>query len=203
MSPDAPSRSLRGAATKAFSRETHHGHLGIWWFLSGEIILFGGFIASFILYRLAHPEWIESAKQLDTVIGSVNTTVLLTSSYTMVLAHRAGEAGNRSGIARWLAVTTVLGAAFLVIKGFEWNAKFHHDIFPNQGRFWAFYFTMTGLHALHLLIGVLINGVLALMAATGGGGDPAALGRKVEPAALYWHLVDVIWIFLFPLFYLG
>jgi len=176
------------------------GKLGIWLFLSGEIILFGGLIGTFILYRLASPDWAESAKETSVLIGTLNTLVLLTSSLTMVMAHKASTSSEPERMKLWLAWTILLGIVFLCVKSFEWNLKFQHHLSPASGRFWAFYFTMTGLHALHLLAGVVVNSLLALAVLRR---RVALAARRVEPAGLYWHFVDVVWIFLFPLFYLG
>jgi len=176
------------------------GKLGIWLFLSGEIVLFGGLIGSFLLYRFDDPTWIEAAAQTSVGLGSLNTLVLLTSSFSMVMAFKAADHRNPRAAIRWLACTVVLGLLFTAIKGFEWSGKFHHGINPSTGRFWSFYFTMTGLHALHLLVGVLVNAILAIQMARN---KLARAAARIEVGGLYWHFVDVVWIFLFPLFYLG
>ena len=123
-------------------------------------------------------------------------------TFTEHLALALATAGrNHGSAARWLLLTTIiLGLVFLVIKGFEWNGKIAHGITPASGGFWSFYFLMTGLHALHVLAGGVINGILLLLACTGRRRLPV---NRLEAAGLYWHFVDVVWIFLFPLLYLA
>jgi len=176
------------------------GKLGIWLFLSGETILFGGLIGTFLLYRLSDPTWREAAEHTSVAIGTFNTLVLLTSSYTMVMAYKAADTLGVAKSRLWLVLTVAFGLLFMCVKGYEWGLKFEHGITPASGRFWSFYFTMTGLHALHLFAGVVINAVLALEAFRGTMPAPA---RRIEVAGLYWHFVDLVWVFLFPLFYLG
>jgi len=140
------------------------------------------------------------AAHLSVPIGTINTFVLLTSSLTMVLAFAAAEKGDQKGMRTWLLLTVLLGLAFLIIKGFEWGSKIGAGFTPMAGSFWSFYYTMTGLHALHVLGGVVVNSILFLSALMG-----LLRGRehRVELAGLYWHFVDVVWIFLFPLLYLS
>ena len=176
------------------------GKMGVWWFLASEIVLFGGLIGAFVMSRLGSGGWSAMAAHLSVPIGTINTFVLLTSSLTMVLAFAAAEKGDQKGIRTWLLLTVLLGLAFLIIKGFEWGGKIGAGFTPAAGSFWSFYYTMTGLHALHVLAGVVINLLLFLSALRG-----LLRGRehRVELAGLYWHFVDVVWIFLFPLLYLS
>lgn len=175
------------------------GKLAIWWLIGSEIMIFGGVVGSFILFRLAHPEWAELSRHLSVLIGSINTIVLLTSSYTMVRAYSAMTRKDRKAVCVNLLVTATLGLVFLGIKSFEYSQKFSHGFYPNAGLFWAFYFTMTGLHALHVLIGILVISGLAVYAAK----DRIwPIAGRVELIGIYWHFVDVVWIFLFPLLYL-
>jgi heme/copper-type cytochrome/quinol oxidase subunit 3 len=176
------------------------GKMGVWWFLASEIVLFGGLIGAFVMSRLGSGGWSEMAAHLNVPIGTINTFVLLTSSLTMVLAFAAADKGDQKGIRTWLLLTVLLGLAFLIIKGFEWGSKIGAGFTPMAGNFWSFYYTMTGLHALHVLAGVVINLLLFLSALMG-----LLRGRehRVELAGLYWHFVDVVWIFLFPLLYLS
>jgi len=176
------------------------GKLGIWLFLSGETVLFGGLIGAFLFYRLSDPSWREAAEHTSVAIGSFNTLVLLTSSYTMVMAYKAADLAGVAKSRIWLVLTVLLGLVFLGVKAFEWTTKIEHGITPATGRFWSFYFTMTGLHAVHLFAGVVINAVMAIEAFRGTLPAPA---RRLEVAGLYWHFVDLVWVFLFPLFYLG
>lgn len=193
MSTATPSESST-AASAHFT-----GKLGIWWLIASEIMIFGGVIGSFILFRLAHPEWVEHAHHLSVLIGSINTMVLLTSSFTMVKAFTAVGRKDRNAMCVNLLATALLGFVFLSIKSFEYGGKFSAGITPNSHVFWAFYFTMTGLHALHVLIGALAILILYFYALS----DRIwPIANRVEFIGLYWHFVDVVWIFLFPLLYL-
>jgi len=176
------------------------GKLGLWWFLSSEIITFGGLIGSYTVLRLAHPEWAEAAQHLSVVIATVNTVVLLTSSLTMVLAFRAVDRQEDPAVRTWLGGTVTLGLVFLLIKALEWSGKLSAGMVPGVSGFWSFYYAMTGLHALHVLAGVVVNAVLLLVALRG---RLRPVAQRVEMAGLYWHFVDLVWIFLFPLLYLS
>jgi heme/copper-type cytochrome/quinol oxidase subunit 3 len=176
------------------------GKLAMWWFLSSEIITFGGLIGTYIIFRLGNMEWAEAAAHLSVPVGTCNTLVLLTSSLTMVLALAAVEEEDRNEIKKWLSLTVFLGVVFLVIKAFEWGGKIGTGLTPDAGGFWSFYYALTGLHALHVLVGVLINAILLVIVVTGRLGTK---GYRIELAGLYWHFVDVVWIFLFPLLYLS
>jgi len=175
------------------------GKLGMWLFLASEVILFGGLIASYVVMRLARPGWAAESAHLSVMLGAVNTAVLLTSSFSIVMAHRAVDREGAAVAARWLTLTVLLGLVFLCIKGIEWRGELGAGFAPSTGGFWSFYYTMTGLHALHVTAGIVINGILLLLAAAG---RLAPVGRRVEFAGLYWHFVDIVWIFLFPLIYL-
>jgi len=191
MTAGAETRSATGIPT---------GKLGMWWFLASEIVLFGGLIGVYIMSRLGSGGWSAMAAHLSIPIGTLNTLVLLTSSLTMVLAFAAAEKRNPKGVRTWLFLTVLLGIAFLVIKAFEWGSKIEAGFTPTAGGFWSFYYTMTGLHALHVLGGAVVNFILFLSALMGllGGSE-----HRVELAGLYWHFVDIVWIFLFPLLYLS
>ncbi|MFQ5583156.1 MAG: cytochrome c oxidase subunit 3 family protein [Calditrichia bacterium] len=190
--------------------------LGMWLFLFTELLLFGGMFLLYSVYRATHPqEFFLSATELNAFLGATNTLVLLTSSLTVALSIEALRRGNRKATI-WLLIGTItLALTFLVIKYFEWSAKFHHGIFPGSeyllGRssgeqlFFSLYFTMTGLHGLHVVIGaIVLSFMLYFIAKKPPEGEKYTPGTpiKLENAGLYWHLVDIIWIFLFPLFYL-
>jgi len=187
--------------------------LGMWAFLITEIMFFGGLFAGFFVYILAHAQaFAEGSRHLDLTLGTINTVVLLGSSLTMALAVRSAQEGNRNGQMLFLVLTMLLGMAFLGIKGVEYAHKFEQHLVPGpQFRlegphaqsaqlFFSFYFAMTGVHALHMVIGV---GLLAwlLVNAWRGRYTPAYF-TPVEVCGLYWHFVDVVWIFLFPTLYL-
>jgi heme/copper-type cytochrome/quinol oxidase subunit 3 len=176
------------------------GRVAIWWFIASEIAIFGGAVACYLLYRFAHPEWSEAASHTVQWAGATNTVVLLTSSLMAVLADKASREGDGKGAARYLWFAILGGLVFLGIKTYEYSHEIHAGFTPlsdEHGLFWAFYFLMTGLHAAHVLGGMTAMAVVARGAARG-----MHLGR-VEIAAIYWHFVDVIWIFLFPLLYLA
>lgn len=187
--------------------------LGMWIFLVTEIMFFGGAFAAYTVYRSLYPDAFAAASnELDIVLGAVNTAVLIVSSFTMVMAVYSAQTGRRKALAGYLLATMFFGLVFLVIKGFEWHHKWveHHVPGPHfhfEGpyadkaqMFFSLYFAMTGLHALHMVIGLGILAVLVWMTLRG------AFSREyytpVDVSGLYWHFVDIIWIFLFPLLYL-
>ncbi len=188
--------------------------LGIWTFLTTEVLFFGVLFNGYIVYRTLHLRaFAEASRHLFMWIGATNTAVLLISSLTLALSIRAAATGARRRLQALLLVTVLLGATFLTLKGIEYSLDFREHLVPGahfhyQGPadarhvqlFMVFYFIMTGLHAVHVLVGV---GVLAVMwvLARRGRFHPADYA-PLEVAGLYWHFVDVVWIFLFPLLYL-
>ena len=185
--------------------------IGMWLFLFTEILLFGGMFLLYSVYRLKHPQdFHNAAGELNTIIGALNTLILITSSLTMALSISATQKGHKKLSTLFLVLTILLGTAFLVDKYFEWGAKFHHGIYPNspelltytKGKvlFYGLYFVMTGFHGLHVLIGVLILAVMLVLVMKTKIHKTDFI--KLENSGLYWHMVDIIWIFLFPLFYL-
>ena len=190
--------------------------LGMWVFLITEIMFFGGMFLAYTVYRSAYPTVFGIASSsLNVYIGAANTVVLLCSSLTMVLAVRAAQLGQQKAIIIFLILTLILGFVFLGVKAYEWNEKFeeHHvpgrafhfeGIAPElQGQaqlFFSLYFAMTGLHALHMVVGAGIMLTLTWMAVKGK--FMPDYYTPVDVGGLYWHFVDIIWIFLFPLLYL-
>jgi heme/copper-type cytochrome/quinol oxidase subunit 3 len=186
--PIATLRSATGIPT---------GRLAIWWVLASEVVIFGGLIGSYLMHRLGHPEWADAAAVTNTMIGAVNTFVLLTSSFTAVLAHQAAEHGDGKKAAKYLLFTIGGALTFVCIKAYEWWYEISHGYTITANTFWSFYYTMAGLHALHVIAGAIIMGIVAL---------DAFRGRelhRVELIGIYWHFVDVVWIFLFPLLYIA
>jgi heme/copper-type cytochrome/quinol oxidase subunit 3 len=173
---------------------------GTWWFLASEIPVFGGLIASYIVVRLGSAGWAEASSHLNFNLALLNTFLLLTSSLTVVMAFAAVEEKDFRRVAHWLGLTVLLGLGFLGVKAIEYTAEINHGFTPASGIFWSFYYGMTGLHALHVLAGIVVNAVLWIAALRGQLGDHA---HRVELAGLYWHFVDIVWIFLFPLLYLA
>jgi len=195
--------------------ETHRDYtgakIGMWLFLLSEILLFGGLFILYSTYRYKNPiEFHLAAWELNRVLGTLNTLILLTSSLTMVLSISSIQKGNRRGSASFLMATIFLGLLFLIIKYAEWTAKIEHGIYPNSPRllgrskgeilFYGLYYSMTGLHGLHVVVGILVLSVMLFLMMKGKINENRFI--PLENSGLYWHLVDIIWIFLFPLFYL-
>ena len=176
------------------------GKIGMWWFLASEIMVFGGLMGSYILSRIAAGGWVAERAHVNTRLAVINTIILLTSSLTIVEAHAAVDKQQRARTRNFLLATVLLGCMFLCVKGFEYSREIEHGFTPASGLFWSFYYTMTGLHGLHVLAGIIIN--LSLAIAVGGRGW-TTIQHRVEYAGLYWHFVDLVWIFLFPLLYLA
>ena len=201
-------------STVAEHAEAHaHGHglgpvvthnaakFGMWLFLGTEILLFGGLFTAYTLFRAKFPEMFqEQHQELNLTLGAINTLVLIFSSFTMALGVWASQKRDQKKLLIFLLITIVCAAIFGVNKYFEYSAKFHHHIYPNTSVFFALYFLMTGLHMLHVLIGMGI--LIALVIMTLQGRFIKGRYTPVEVGGLYWHLVDLIWIYLFPLLYL-
>jgi heme/copper-type cytochrome/quinol oxidase subunit 3 len=173
----------------------------MWVFLASEVMFFTGLIGAYLVLRMGlGAAWPGHEGHLSVPLGTLNTLVLICSSTTIVLALAAAERGALPMARGWLLTTIGLGSLFLVIKGFEYAAKFSHHIFPKTNIFWSCYFTLTAFHALHVLGGMLFNLRVFRYALT-----PSMWGtrrQRLELAGLYWHFVDIVWIFLFPMLYL-
>jgi cytochrome c oxidase subunit 3 len=199
------------------TKEQQHdaGNLGMWVFLATEIMFFGGLFAAYIVYRALHFDaFIQGSHFLDVTFGATNTAVLICSSLTMALAIHAAQTGkSKSTIMMYLILTMLLGLAFLGIKFmFEWTNDWKEGLVPGLHftyngdyasgvqLFFCFYFFMTGLHALHMIIGLGILTMLTVMASRGRFNPDYY--APLEISGLYWHFVDIVWIFLFPLLYL-
>jgi len=187
--------------------------IGMWVFLVTEVLLFGGLFVGFAIMHGRHLEAFASAHHhLDRALGALNTVVLLVSSFTMVMAVAAARAGKRRALILFLSLTLALAAVFLVVKYFEYSHKFHEGLLPGrfysyQGpsvpgefMFFSFYFMMTGLHGLHVFAGMIAISWLLRRAIRGDFSE--RYYNPVDLVGLYWHLVDMIWIYLFPLLYL-
>jgi cytochrome c oxidase subunit III len=187
--------------------------LGMWVFLLTEIMFFGGLFTGYVVYRAAYPlAFAEGSRHLDILLGGVNTAVLISSSLTMAFAVHSAQVGERQVLVRFLLLTMLLGLVFLGIKGLEYAHKVEEHLVPGPGflsagshaqqiqLFFGFYFSMTGMHAVHMIIGIGILAVLAWQAWRGR--FSSAYFTPVELTGLYWHFVDIIWIYLFPLLYL-
>lgn len=192
-------------------RDDTGSKIGMWLFLLSEILLFGGLFILYSTYRYKNPiEFHLAAWELNRVLGTLNTLILLTSSLTMALSIYSIQQGNRKGSVSFLMATIFFGFLFLIIKYAEWAAKIGHGIYPNSPRllgrgkgeilFYGLYYSMTGLHGLHVLAGIFVLSVMLFLMMKGKINENRSI--PLENSGLYWHLVDIIWIFLFPLFYL-
>jgi cytochrome c oxidase subunit 3 len=201
---------VKGLASEEV-RDDIGARLGMWLFILSELLLFGGLFILYSAYRYKHPvDFHHASGELEVVLGTLNTLILLTSSLTMAGSITAIQRGQRKLSVVLVLITMALGLLFLVNKGFEWGAKIDHGIYPDSPAlrarpkgevlFFGLYYVMTGLHGIHVLVGVGILSVMLIL----------LLRRKIargystpfENSGLYWHLVDIIWIFLYPLFYL-
>jgi cytochrome c oxidase subunit 3 len=200
------------AAHENSHKDYEGSKLGMWLFLFTEILLFGGLFMLYSAYRARYPlEFHEGGQHLNIVIGVANTLILLTSSLTMALSIAAIQKNARKASILCLMSTIFLGAVFLVNKAIEWSSEIQKGLYPNspilseraQGDqiFFGLYYSMTGLHGLHVLAGIILMSIMLVLVMK------QKISRsnfnKLENAGLYWHLVDVIWIFLLPLFYLA
>jgi cytochrome c oxidase subunit III len=192
-------------------RDDVGARMGMWLFLFTELLLFGGMFILYSVYRFQYADDFHlAAKELNTILGAFNTAVLLTSSLTMALSIIAIQRDQKTLSLFLQVITIVLALFFLVNKYFEWSAKFHHGIYPGSEEllskssgeilFFGLYYVMTGLHGIHVIVGMFLIAIMARMTRRGTITHDNYV--RLENTGLYWHLVDIIWIFLFPLFYL-
>jgi cytochrome c oxidase subunit 3 len=187
--------------------------LGMWLFLGTEVLLFAGLFLGYTVYRYLYPQaFREASRHLDLSLGTLNTVVLITSSFFVALGYHAIKEGKPKKCVAWLGLTVVCALGFLVVKAFEYAHKFHTGMLPGKfytyeglqlpgvNIFYAVYFLSTGLHAFHVIVGMSI--LIWVMLRVKKGLYSAEYFVPVELGALYWHLVDLVWIFLFPLLYL-
>mgnify|MGYP001376615040 FL=1 len=179
--------------------------LGIWIFLASEVMLFGGLFSAYIFLRLAAPpgDFAHWASELSVPLATVNTLVLISSSVTMIMAWASLKLKDFSKYKMYMGITLLCSLIFLVIKYFEYTGKFHHGIYPSSSTFMAIYFTLTGLHGLHIIGGMIV--MIYFWLPVGykmWEKQPEHFANRVEVLGLYWHFVDLVWIFLFPVLYL-
>jgi cytochrome c oxidase subunit 3 len=193
--------------------QAHAARLGMWLFLATEILLFAGLFTAYALYRMLYPSAFHGASLLiETSMGALNTAVLITSSLTVALAYHFSRQSKGKLAAALLGITLLLGLVFLMVKYVEYSHHFHEGHLPGRfyryagltvpgaSMFWTMYFLMTGLHGIHVVAGM---GVLAWLAVGSWRGSyGGAYTSPIEVGGMYWHLVDLVWIFLFPLLYL-
>ena len=190
MKPIATTRSATGIPT---------GRLAVWWVIASEIVIFGGLLASYIMHRLGHPEFgtAEYAANTNPWFGGFNTLVLLSSSLSAVLAHNAAEQGNGPKAFKFLWLTFLGGATFACVKAVEWTHEIGEGYTITRNAFWSFYYTAAGIHACHVIGGCIIMAIISFDVR-----QNKEL-QRVELIGNYWHFVDLVWIFLFPLLYIA
>jgi heme/copper-type cytochrome/quinol oxidase subunit 3 len=188
---------MRPIATDRTVMEMPTGKLAVWWIVVSEIVIFGGLLASYIMHRLAHDAWSEASANTNTWLGAFNTLVLLSSSLSAVIAHYHAEHGDGKKAAQFLYYTVGGALTFCMVKGFEWTTEIQHGYTISAGTFWSFYYTAAGIHAAHVIAGAIIMLIVAKDARNGQN------LHRVELIGIYWHFVDLVWIFLFPLLYIA
>jgi cytochrome c oxidase subunit 3 len=212
MPPEATGDALNFPFKEA-AHQRESALFGMWIFLATEVLFFGGMFAAYTVYRFSHQQaFHEAARHQEWYLGCLNTVVLLTSGFTMALAVECARKGERTGLLRLFVVTWILGAAFLGIEAFEYHSKFVEHLVPGSGfhftgsdpgsseLFFCLYFTMTGMHMFHMFVGLMLILSFGLWTRF----SSRALTRRncFEVLGLYWAFVDIVWLFLYPLFYL-
>ena len=183
----------------------NNSKLGIWVFLASEVMLFGGLFSAYVFLRMAAPagEFAYWGSKLSVPMATVNTLVLISSSVTVIMSWASLKMKDFEKYKMYMGLTLLCALIFLVIKYFEYTGKFHHGIYPSSSKFMAIYFTLTGLHGLHIIGGMIVMGYFWLPAGNKmWHSEPDHFTNRIEVAGLYWHFVDLVWIFLFPVLYL-
>jgi len=183
----------------------NNSKLGIWVFLASEVMLFGGLFSAYVFLRMAAPagEFAYWGSKLSVPMATVNTLVLISSSVTVIMSWASLKMKDFEKYKMYMGLTLLCALIFLVIKYFEYTGKFHHGIYPSSSTFMAIYFTLTGLHGLHIIGGMIVMGYFWLPAGNKmWHSEPDHFTNRIEVAGLYWHFVDLVWIFLFPVLYL-
>lgn len=180
----------------------YNGKLGIWLFLASEVMLFGALFSSLVLLRTSDPNWPHGYAILNIPLATVNTFVLISSSVTVVLAWAYLRLGDLKKGKLFLLLTLLCGFGFLIIKAIEYGTKFSHHQYPSTNNFFATYYLLTGLHGLHVVGGMVVFAYLLMTANKWYAAKRDQFTNRVEVTGLYWHFVDLVWIFLFPVLYL-
>ena len=180
----------------------YNGKLGVWLFLASEVMLFGGLFSAYIFLRTGVDSWPLGTEYLDVPLATLNTLFLITSSVTMVMSCASLKLNDFKKFKLYSGVTLFLALAFLVVKYFEYTHKFHVGYLPSTNNFLGIYFTMTGLHVLHIIGGMIVIFYYWMPGAKMWEVDPERFTNRIEIVGLYWHFVDLVWIFLFPVLYL-
>jgi heme/copper-type cytochrome/quinol oxidase subunit 3 len=189
----------------------YNAKLGVWLFLASEVMLFGGLFSAYIFLRVGAPAWpgemagetyARAHEILNVPLATLNTMVLIASSVTMVMSWASLAMKRFDRYRLYMAATILFGLIFLVVKGFEYGAKFEHHLLPSESNFLAIYFVLTGLHGLHVIGGIIVNSYFLGPGSRMWKTNPKQFTNRIEIAGLYWHFVDLVWIFLFPTIYL-
>jgi len=182
----------------------YNAKLGIWLFLASEVMLFGALFSSYVLLRTgaAPGTWHHGREFLNVPLATLNTVILIASSVTMVMSWASLKLNDFKKFRLYLGLTFLCGLGFLGVKAIEYGTKFHHGYFPKSNTFLAIYFTLTGLHVLHVIGGMVVNGYFWGPGAKMWRTESERFTNRIEVAGLYWHFVDLVWIFLFPTLYL-
>ncbi len=181
----------------------YNAKIGVWLFLASEVMLFGALFSSYILLRMGASTWYVGSEALNVPIGTFNTMVLIVSSVTVVMAWASLRMSDLKKYKMYMGITILLGLVFLVVKIlFEYLPKIEHGHVPSEHNFYAIYFVLTGLHAIHVIGGLILNAYLWGPGAKMWETEPEQFTNRIEVAGLYWHFVDIVWIFLFPTIYL-
>jgi cytochrome c oxidase subunit 3 len=207
----ASNHALLGEQFDSLEQQEQTATLGMWVFLATEILFFGGLFTAYAVMRTTYPhQFALASHHANVMLGTINTAVLLTSSFFMAFAVRSAKLGDNRAVVLFLALTILLAFAFLALKGLEYSEDIADHLAPGASfdpklprqveLFFWLYFLMTGLHALHVFIGICVLSVILLMALAGK--FSPAYSNPVEVSGLYWHFVDIVWVFLYPLFYL-
>jgi heme/copper-type cytochrome/quinol oxidase subunit 3 len=182
----------------------NNAKLGVWLFLASEVMLFGALFSSYVLLRTgaAPGTWPHGREFLNVPLATLNTVILIASSVTMVMSWASLKLNDFKKYRLYMGLTILAGVGFMIVKAFEYGAKFSHHLYPSTNTFLAIYFTLTGLHGLHVLGGMIVNGYFWGPGAKLWRTQPERFANRIEVAGLYWHFVDLVWIFLFPTLYL-
>jgi heme/copper-type cytochrome/quinol oxidase subunit 3 len=181
----------------------YNAKLGMWLFLASEVMLFGALFSSYVLLRVGHPDWLYGAdKHLSIPLGTFNTLVLISSGITILLAWASLKLNDFGKFKLWMGLTIALGILFMAVKATEYASKFEHGYLPHTHTFFAIYFALTALHALHVVGGVIVNIYLWGPGSAMWTTNPERFTNRVEVSGLFWHFVDLVWMFLFPVLYL-
>jgi len=181
----------------------YNGKLGMWLFLASEVMLFGAMFSTYVLLRINATDWPSGPDVLNVPLATLNTLILVSSSFMIVLAWNASKANDYKKFKKFMWITAGLGTLFLVIKFGEYADKIQHDHLPSTSTFYAIYFALTGLHILHLFAGILVCLFHALFSRKLWESKPEQFTNRIEVTAMYWHFVDLVWLIMFPTLYLS